>query len=115
MFVITYLSLFSLEGAPKITIPNFDKIVHLGFHAIHTFLWICLLKSAQKITFRKVIIYAVLVDVLFGVLIEILQALGNNNRHADVMDVLANILGTVVAVIFYRNVIKRFNSLKTII
>ncbi len=44
-------------------------------------------------------VYAALLSVTFGILIEILQGALTRNREADLNDVIANTIGTIIAVI----------------
>ncbi|MDD5151352.1 MAG: VanZ family protein [Flavobacterium sp.] len=85
---------------PQINIPNLDKAVHAFFHFVFTSLWFLFFKNQLKsTTISKPLSIAFGFSVLFGIGIEILQALFTMTRSADVFDVVANITGATVAVI----------------
>lgn len=85
---------------PQINIPNLDKAVHAFFHFVFTSLWFLFFKNQLKsTTISKPLSIAFGFSVLFGIGIEILQALFTTTRSADVFDVVANITGATVAVI----------------
>ncbi|GLB51010.1 hypothetical protein NBRC110019_00490 [Neptunitalea chrysea] len=106
--VVVYLSLFNLSDAPKIRIANFDKYVHFGFHFIGTVLWYLFLKFEFKNKYIKHVLFlAMLLDFLFGVTIEILQKFLTETRHADFLDVLSNLAGTIIAAIVVKLIIKK--------
>jgi glycopeptide antibiotics resistance protein len=52
-----------------------------------------------KLSLKKTLIYAFLFSLLFGILIEVAQAIFTTTRKADILDVLANSLGGLFAVI----------------
>lgn len=110
---ITYLSLFNLNNAPKVTIPNFDKLVHFGFHCLNTlFIYLYLKYELNNKYIKHCLILAMFIDVVYGVLIELLQKMLTETRHADVLDVLANVFGTVVAAIVVKFIINKSQTLK---
>lgn len=85
-------------------IPHLDKIVHFGLYAVFTVLLISESNIERKsggITKQSILI-GVSVAVLFGLLIEILQMLVFTTRSAEFYDFLANTVGSITAVFFYR-------------
>lgn len=106
--IITYLGLFSLNDAPKVRIPNFDKYVHFVFHLVHTSLWFLFLKFEYKHPYIKhILVLAAVIDFTYGCLIEVLQGLFTTTRHADILDVVFNTFGTIVAVLLMKLIIKK--------
>jgi VanZ family protein len=64
-----------------------------------TFVWF--LFFSKQLKFQKVlkpILFSVVLSFVFGIVIEILQELVTTTRHADVLDVLANLTGATLAV-----------------
>ncbi len=47
----------------------------------------------------KPIVISIIISFFFGIIIEILQDLFTENRHADLFDVLANLFGATLSVI----------------
>lgn len=106
--LITYLSLFSLKSAPKVNIDHFDKYVHFGFHVVHTALWYLFIRFELNSKYiRHSLILAMVIDFIYGCLIEVMQGLFTETRHPDIFDVLFNTFGTVVAALIIKLIIKK--------
>ena len=89
------------SDVPVVQIANLDKIVHAFFHFVFTLLWFLYFKNhfSRMSTFKKAII-PFLLSVFFGLLIELFQNVFTATRMAELYDVLVNILGAIVAVIY---------------
>ena len=98
-FVITYLSLVSISSEVKIKIDYADKIAHIGIHFIN----VCLLYIvAYKYKINKTLLLAFLISVIYGIVIEILQDTLTNKRQFDFFDMLANVVGALIAIVFLK-------------
>jgi VanZ family protein len=99
--VTLYLSLISASKIQKlnvIDIIGIDKLAHLCFYAVFTFLWCSALRDKINI-FWKVIFFSI----SFGILMEILQFYLFIGRAFELADILANILGCFLgSFIFYK-------------
>lgn len=96
MGIITVLSLARISGVPKVDVPNADKYVHSVFYFVLTFCVYYYLSTSPKGLNRK-IIYACMLSVIYGIIIEVLQGVLTNYRHPDFKDVLANTFGSMLA------------------
>lgn len=122
---IVYLVIFYLcclippSDVPSVEFDFFipaDKIVHylmyLGLSGVTAINYIYLKNG--KIVMSKMLIYAFLLPILYGGLIEILQANFFSPRTGDWADFLADVLGSLsafpIAVLF-----KKYLSKKTIV
>jgi VanZ family protein len=98
--VITYFCLVQSSAIPTIDIPNLDKCIHTFFHFVFTFVWyLFFLKQLQFVKPAKLLVYSFLLSFVFGLTIELFQEMFTTTRHADAMDVTANLSGAVLAVI----------------
>ena len=100
--VIAFFCLVDSSGIPKISISieNLDKIVHIFFHFVFTFLlYLFFRKSLKGPGILKPILISIFFSFSFGIIIEILQELFTTTRHADVFDVLANFFGATLSVL----------------
>ncbi|MCB9893810.1 MAG: VanZ family protein [Planctomycetes bacterium] len=86
--------------------PHFDKVLHLGAHGWSSGLlfWGGVLLGRPRPIRRRVRLWAALVltlDALAGVAVEFVQLWFGSNygRQFDWKDVVANILGTLIAVV----------------
>ena len=93
---IAYLCLTDFNKLPSIKIEGIDKSVHFVLHFFFTLFWYLYLKSTQK-TRGNLVVVVIIASVLYGSLIEVAQGLFTTTRKADVMDVLANSVGTTGA------------------
>ncbi len=76
-----------------------DSIAHLAMFGVLTFL-IATDKIRAKLTqntIQKITLQALIISVLYGVIIEILQATVFINRSYDYADMLANTIGCCIA------------------
>ena len=94
---MAYLCLTDFAKLPTIRISGLDKSVHFILHFVFTLLWYLSVKFTLKIRWN--IAFVVLLDLVYGSLIEVGQAFFTITRKADVLDVLANSVGTAAAVI----------------
>lgn len=102
-FLLMYLSLISARQAAILQVWDIfgiDKIGHLSFYASLTFLWSMALRS-KKISNYFVLFFSI----CFGVLMEICQLYLFNGRSFEVYDIIANIVGSFVGLILFKNLI----------
>ena len=98
--IILFLSLENADEIKQIEIPNFDKLIHAVFHFVFTTLWFLYLKKKLVvITNFRLLSFALIGSFFFGIAIELMQQYFTTTRSADVLDVLANLLGASLAVI----------------
>ena len=99
--VIGFFCLVQLNNVPLGEVSNLDKVVHVFFHFVLTLL--CFLffqKNTNAVNSLKPMIISFLFSVFFGISIEIAQELLTTTRHADVFDVLANLAGAILSIVF---------------
>ncbi|MFD2789132.1 VanZ family protein [Arenibacter sp. H213] len=99
--LITLLSLYSFSGSdvlPSIRIPHMDKLVHFSFYFGATVLGIMCIweRKNGRITLQGTILRVVGFAILYGIIIEVLQARFTTYRHGDIWDVLANSVGALL-------------------
>jgi VanZ family protein len=99
------MCLASFRSLPKIGINHPDKLVHITFHFVFTILWSCYLKEKRP-NAQSFFIKVLMASIVFGSVIEIAQGLFTTTRHADILDVFANTLGSVTAIIVMFVVVK---------
>ena len=110
--IILWLCLMHASSLPKITIPNFDKVVHFtlyfvltslmvyGWNKQHSFIWLR----------KNYIIKIILSASAYGLSIEIMQELFTTDRHFEWLDEAANatgaMVGTLTAVKIFKELIR---------
>ena len=112
--VVLFLCLVQSNKIPVVKIENLDKIVHAFFHFVFTSLWILFFKTQIKDPGSyKPYVISFLFSVLFGITIEIMQGQYTTTRKEDALDVVANMVGAVLAVflifLYFRN--RRLNKI----
>lgn len=107
--MVTFFCLANFNKLPKIEVDNFDKLGHLTFHFGITFLWFLVYRFQKLNENKKALIKAFLFSFFYGIAIEICQDQFTTTRSGDVFDVLANMLGSLFAILF---IIFSINTLK---
>lgn len=112
--LIAFFCLIKSSDVPQVSIQNLDKVVHAFFHFIFTTLWVLFFKKHfGAASISKALVISFVFSLFFGILIEILQELCTTTRHADVFDVLANLLGATLSVIVIM-LLNKYNKLDKI-
>ena len=98
--------LFFIPGSDlprvKIKIYGLDKIIHAVIHFILINIWMLYFYVKKDFQFRaKWVFQLFLLLMLFGIIVEILQAQPIISRGADIFDVVANLLGSLLGVLFF--------------
>ena len=91
------VSLITLKDLPDIKISFADKIFHFLAYGLFAILWYLAFYYSFSLKKMKALIYAFIVAVLFGIIIEILQDTMTSSRALDVYDAVANTLGALIA------------------
>jgi VanZ family protein len=110
--IIAFFCLVQLNNVPLGNVSNIDKYVHAFFYFVFTSLWFLFFKKQMNSTnSKKPLVFAFLLSFFCGLSIEVLQELCTQTRHADIFDVLANILGSSLAVVFILLLNKRLDKI----
>ena len=96
---LTVLCLIELNGVIEVNISFGDKIFHSLSYIVLTVLWYYTLYYNFKFNKRTALIYAVVLSVIFGIVIEILQGVVTTYRSSDINDVFANSFGAILAAV----------------
>ncbi len=101
-----------LSGLPGDDLPHlvfwdkvsFDKLTHAFFYAVLVVLiTVGLVKQYRFSSFRKKSLrIAFAVTIVFGFAVEVLQALVFYNRSAELTDLLANTIGCLLGVLYFK-------------
>jgi VanZ family protein len=87
-----------------------DKIIHVFIFLALTFLWLSYINSLLNNTKPIVLFFILVVCLLYGILIEVIQEFYVSSREAEVFDVIANLLGVSLGLLFFRNYKNRITS-----
>lgn len=105
--LIAYLCLTSAKDLPNVEIINkmglqsIDKYVHFTLHFVFSTLWFQYLKnkdSNKNKPLQVMLAKVLLASFVYGALIEIAQSLFTTTRQGDILDVMANTSGAIVAI-----------------
>ncbi len=100
---IAFLSLLKLQPIP-VNISHKDKVFHCVAYFVLTFMWLL----AVKISPKKIVIVTVLC-ILYGIIIEVLQKTVTTYRSFDYLDMIANSIGSVLALLIFNVFVKKHN------
>ena len=93
---LALVCLVPLNGVIKVNITLGDKIFHAVTYMILSFLWYLTFYYNLNSSKTKALLYAMLVSITFGIIIEILQGTVTAYRSADINDVIANTIGVLI-------------------
>jgi len=100
--IIMYLSLansHTFDKAPFINVPNFDKVVHLGMY--FGLMSVIILENRKTIKSRGHLYLIGLIPLLYGILMEILQATLTLTRSGSFYDALADAAGVFLSILLW--------------
>ena len=94
----------SLIKVPKteISISNIDKLYHSFAYFVLTITW--LLNFRKKPNKKYLVVFSC---IIFGIVIEVFQNTLTNYRTGDFLDVLANSLGVLLALLIFNLISKK--------
>jgi len=99
MMLVTFSSLYSFNKVdpPRFDIPHLDKAVHFSFYFVGCILGILFFRERTRgsIDLKKAVLIMLFLTILYGIGIEILQYLFTAERTGDVLDALANTIGSI--------------------
>ncbi len=95
--ILAIFSLTTITSLPKIGTNYDDKIIHVFAYGILFSLWHFTL---LRLKIAKPIFCAALFSVVYGIIIEVLQGQLTIVRQLDVLDILANCIGVMIASLF---------------
>lgn len=88
---------------PKVNLSAVDKIAHVIIYFILIGLWQGYFYIRDDFKLKANSIAVIFFIVLgYGIIIEIVQELFTANRHADVFDIIANTVGAILGIVFFR-------------
>ena len=101
--IILYLCLIRASNLPTVNILYIDKCVHAFFHFVFSLLWFLVLRFYYKNQSSSMLLGIVFVlSLFFGIAIELFQTFFTISRNGDVIDVLANTSGALLAIIMIK-------------
>lgn len=106
------LIIMMLCGAPTssfptvrfLNIPHLDKVVHFVLYFVFTLLLVSennTLRLSGGIT-KKSMLIGFILAVAYGGIIELMQMLVFTSRGAEIVDFLANFIGSITAILCYK-------------
>jgi len=109
---ITIIFLLPTKEIPKLfdTFIPIDKLVHVFIFLVLTFLWLLYVNSVLNDTKPILLLFILVASLFYGILIEVIQELYVSSRGAEVLDVIADLVGTGLGLLFFRNYKDRITS-----
>lgn len=91
-----------IPSANWLELLSFDKFVHAGiFFVLSALLFLVQVKYKQALLWRYCYLIGV---VLYGILLELMQARFFSNRSADWKDAIADSFGCIMALLFFKRI-----------
>ncbi|MDI1257477.1 MAG: VanZ family protein [Flavobacterium sp.] len=108
--IVTVFCLINFNELPTVKVDNFDKLGHMTFHFGLTILWFLYYKFQKENTSRRSLIKAFLFSFFYGTAIELIQTFFTDTRSGDVFDEIANMIGSLIAILVMILIMKRNNA-----
>lgn len=99
-----------VDNVPFLNIPHIDKVIHMGMYFILSFSFLFEINnnSFYQTIRLKVSIIVLILTISYGFILEILQSFLFIERSGDFYDLLANILGCIMAYFFFKFLTSRY-------
>lgn len=112
-YTIVISILFFIPGSDlpkvKIKIYGLDKIIHAVIHFILINLWMLYFYVKKDFKFKaNWVLQLFLLLMSFGIIVEILQGQPMVSRGADIFDVVANLVGSLLGILFFKIIKNNF-------
>lgn len=104
VIVLSLMPKAALDEAGLIQLMHLDKLGHFTFYFGFVYLWSKAFNDSRN--FRNKQLWIVLISIFLGITIEYLQMQTNFGRHFEYLDIIANIMGSMVALITYNKINK---------
>jgi VanZ family protein len=106
------IAVLSLSAIPKINmglqIKSGDKILHiLAYFSLSIMWFLALHKKFNRVSTKFIVIASL---IFYGIILEVLQGGITDYRTSDIHDVIANIIGILLAATFIKTFIKWLKS-----
>ena len=103
ILILSISSIKTSDSIEEILIPHSDKLIHMFLYTIFSFLLLVENKKSKRIFIR------LLFALFYGILMEIFQHYFTTHRSMEFYDILANLSGILICLLFYN---KFSNKLK---
>jgi VanZ family protein len=110
--ILITIILIPIKELPKLLdflIP-IDKLIHVFIFLVLVFLWLLYINSLLNDTKPIVLFFILALCLLYGIIIEVIQEFLVLSRGAEVLDVIADLLGAILGLLFFRNYKNRITS-----
>ena len=104
------LVILFLSTMPNVSLPEsiwdllaWDKLAHAGVYGLLTLL---LISGFQKQGNNFSVFFAVLISSTYGIVLEIVQYSFFPNRYFELLDIIANIIGSIGSLLFVKYLLK---------
>jgi len=105
--LILILSFSSPENLPSVSIIGIDKFAHLAVYFVLSFL-ACFGFVKYGYSLKNTMILSLLIASSFGIMVEFAQKYFFSSRSFEELDIIANIIGTILGICIFRLFKKRY-------
>jgi VanZ family protein len=103
--LIALVSLMPIDQQLNLPVNNLDKVVHTSMYFLLSLSWLKTLKPKKdNINYIFKILFLIM---LYGIIIEVLQEVLTTYRHGDIKDVIANVVGIIIAALVFKIIRKK--------
>jgi len=102
---LTIASLITVNKELQLHVKFSDKITHAVAYCILGTSWFLSLK--RNLTLFKNTLFVAFFLFIYGIVIEVLQGTFTTNREADLYDILANLVGIILALVIFNVLLRK--------
>ncbi|PHR70161.1 MAG: hypothetical protein COA67_08780 [Lutibacter sp.] len=106
--LVAYLSLTPITDL-NVEITISDKFLHSLAYLVLTCSWLFAIKKSHSNFKTKILIGFVVF--LFGIILEVLQSSLTIYRHGDYLDIIANTIGIVLAIVAFNHLFRIYKTI----
>ncbi|QNJ97821.1 VanZ family protein [Constantimarinum furrinae] len=100
--LISVALLSSTAELPRVETIFLDKIVHIVLHFFLFLIWAIYFSTTKNKVFTgNPVLWSFLCCLLYGIIIELLQQQFTTTRQADILDVAANTIGSILGIVVF--------------
>jgi len=101
IFVLCFLPGNTANEISFFNFPFFDKLVHFGMYFIFSFVLFSDLRSDTELQKKQILLIILILTLFIGGSIEIIQNYFIPMRSGDWFDLLADLVGSLIFILFY--------------
>lgn len=104
ILVASLMPKVAVNNGGFLDIPYLDKVGHMIMYAFFVYLWSRTLSvKTSRVKAARAAFY---ISIILGLTMEVMQWALNSGRHFEILDIIANIIGSIIGLTAFYKIIK---------